>query len=86
MKKSPWVNRYYYTLIFGLQHGHIAPSLPSGEANLDKMLNIELGLQLHANTGTLDQNRVNRFNLYLFAETYNLLRVYGGRAGLLFAY
>ena len=86
MKKSPWVNRYYYTLLFGLQHGHIAPSLPSGEANLDKMLNIELGLQLHANRGTLDQNSVNRFNLYLFAETYNLLRIYGGRAGLLFAY
>jgi len=86
MRKSPWVNRYYYTLAFGLQHGHIAPSLPSGEANLDKMINIELNLQLHANTGSLDQNNVNRFNLYLFAETYNLLRIYGGRAGLLFAY
>jgi len=86
MRKSPWVNRYYYTLAFGLQHGLIAPSFPSGHANLDKILNIELNLQLHANTGTLDQNNVNRFNLYLYAETYNILRIYGGRAGLLFAY
>lgn len=86
MRKSPWVNRYYYTLMFGLQHGLIAPSLPSGEANLDKLLNIELLLKLHPNTGTLDQNSVPRYNMYLYAETYNILRIYGGRAGLLFAY
>jgi len=86
MRKSPWVNRYYYTLPFGVQHGHIAPSLPSGEANLDKLLNIELAMNLHPNTGTLDPNSVPRYNMYLYAETYNILRVYGGRAGLLFAY
>ena len=86
MRKSPWVNRYYYTLMFGFQHGLLPPSLPSGEANLDKMLNIELQLQLHPNTGSLNPNNVNRFNLYLWAETYNILRIYGGRAGLLFGY
>jgi len=86
MRKSPWVNRYYYTLMFGFQHGHLPPSLPSGEANLDKMLNINLQLMLHPNTGSLNPNNVNRFFLYLWAETYNILRVYGGRAGLLFAY
>jgi hypothetical protein len=86
MRKSPWVNRYYYTLIFGFAHGLLPPSLPSGEANLDKILNIELQLQLHANTGSMNPNNVNRFYLHLYAETYNILRIYGGRAGLLFAY
>jgi hypothetical protein len=86
MRKSPWVNRYYYTLMFGFQHGHLPPSLPCGEANLDKMLNIELQLKLHSNTGSIDPNNVNRFNLYLWGETYNILRIYGGRAGLLFGY
>jgi hypothetical protein len=86
MRKSPWVNRYYYTLMFGFQHGLLPPSLVSGEANLDKMLNINLQLMLHPNTGSLNTNNVNRFFLYLWAETYNILRIYGGRAGLLFAY
>ena len=86
MRKSPWVNRYYYTLMFGFQHGLLPPSFVSGEANLDKMLNINLQLMLHPNTGSLNTNNVNRFFLYLWAETYNILRIYGGRAGLLFAY
>lgn len=86
MRKSPWVNRYIYTLMFGVQHGLIAPSFPSGQANLDKLQNIELSLQLHPNTGTLNTNSVPRYNMYLYAETYNILRVYAGRAGLLFAY
>lgn len=86
MRKSPWINKYYYSLAFGFQHGSLPPSLPSGEANLDKMLNIELQLKLHQNTGTINPNDVNRFFLYLWAETYNVLRIYGGRAGLLFAY
>ena len=72
--------------MFGFNHGISPPSQPCGEANLDKMLNIELQLQLHPNTGSLNPNNVNRFFLYLYAETYNILRVYGGRAGLLFAY
>jgi len=86
MKKSPWVNRYYYTLMFGFQHGLLPPSLPSGEANLDKMLNIELQLGLHPNTGSINVNNVPRYYMNLYAETYNILRIYGGRAGLLFAY
>jgi len=86
MKKSPWVNKYYYVLPFGFQHGHTAPSLPNGQANLDKMLSIELQLDLHCNTGSIDPNSVPRYYLYLWAETYNILRIYGGRAGLLFAY
>lgn len=86
MRKSPWVNRYYYTLLYGFQNGLLPISQPSSEANLDKMLNIELNLTLHPNTGSINPNNVNRFFLYMWAETYNVLRVYGGRAGLLFAY
>lgn len=86
MRKSPWVNRYYYTLLYGFQNGLLPISQPSSVANLDKMLNIELQLTLHPNTGSINPNNVNRFFLYVWAETYNILRVYGGRAGLLFAY
>ena len=86
MRKSPWVNRYYYTLLYGFQNGLLPISQPSSVANLDKMLNIELNLVLHPNTGSINPNNVNRFFLYVWAETYNILRVYGGRAGLLFAY
>ena len=86
MRKSPWVNRYYYTLQYGFLNGLLPSSQPSSIANLDKILNIELQLILHPNTGSINPNNVNRFILYMWAETYNILRVYGGRAGLLFAY
>lgn len=86
MRKSPWVNRYMYTLPFGLQHGHLPGSLPSGEANLDKLLTLDLALDLHPNRGSINPNDVPRYFVYLWAETYNILRVYGGRAGLLFGY
>jgi hypothetical protein len=86
MRKSPWINRYYYTLSFGLEHGLLPPSLPSGEANLDKLLSIDLQLGLAPNTGSVNPNAVQRYFVYVWAETYNILRVYGGRAGLMFAY
>jgi hypothetical protein len=86
MRKSPWVNRYMYTLPFAFEPGLIPPSLPSGEANLDKFLNIELALAMHPNRGSINPNDVPRFIVYIWAETYNILRVYGGRAGLLFGY
>jgi hypothetical protein len=40
MRKSPWVNRYMYALPFDFQHGHMAAYLATGEADLDKILNI----------------------------------------------
>ena len=86
MRKSPWVNRYYYTLPFGVNSGHIAKSLPSGEANLDKVININLQLDLHPYRGYVDPNAVPRYLVYIWAETYNILRIYGGRAGMMFAY
>jgi hypothetical protein len=86
MRKSPWVNRYYYTLAFGLDHGLLPPSVPSGEANLDKILSIDLQFTLTPNTGSVNPNAVQRYFVHVWAETYNILRVYGGRAGLMFGY
>ena len=86
MRKSPWVNRYFYTLPFGVNSGLVPKSMPSGEANLDKIVNIKLQLDLHPYAGYADPNAVPRYLVYAWAETYNILRVYGGRAGLMFAY
>lgn len=85
-RKSPWVNRYYYTMSFGVQNGMTAPSIPTGSANLDKVQKLELQFQMNPVRGSLNPNAVPRFLIFAFAETYNILRIYGGRAGLLFAY
>lgn len=85
-KKTPWVNGYYYNLPFGMEHGNTPPSIASGEANLDKIEKIELRLQFKPFLGSIDPNNVPRYIVYSFAETYNILRIYGGRAGLLFAF
>jgi hypothetical protein len=85
MRKSPWVNRYYYYLSFGIQNGWTPFSAPRGEANLDKMTRRELVLQFRTRYGNTSGLEVGRFMVYVYAETYNILRVYGGRAGMLFA-
>lgn len=84
-RKSPWVNRYYYNFPFGIQNGFTPFSMPCGEANMDKIVRRELVLRFRPPYGTNGLN-VGRFIVYVYAETYNMLRVYGGRAGLLFAY
>ena len=86
MKKTPWVNRYFYNLSFGRWNGYTAPSRPRGEANLDKITNRELVLQFAPNRGSYNPNDVHNYTVYVYAETYNMLRVYGGRAGIMFAY
>ena len=85
-RKSPWVNRYYYNFPFGVQNGYTLFSKPQGEANLDKIKNRELVINLQKSRGALNQTDVPRYVIYTYAETYNILRVYGGRAGLMFAY
>jgi hypothetical protein len=85
-KKTPWVNAYYYNLPFGMEHGVMPTSVPTGEANLDKIEKIELRLQFKPYLGSVDPNNVPRYIVYSFAETYNILRIYGGRAGLLFQF
>jgi hypothetical protein len=85
-KKTPWVNRYFYNIPFGLRNGHTPFSMPMGEANLDKVQRINLVLGFHGKTGSIVDTVTERFNVFIFAETYNILRVYGGRAGMMFAY
>lgn len=86
MRKAPWVNRYYYYLPLGIQNGWTAWSQPRGEANLDKMTRKELVLQFRSRYGNTAGLDVGRFQVRVYAETYNVLRVFGGRAGMLFAY
>ncbi len=62
------------------------PSLPYGEANLDKIVNINLRLGLNPFAGVPVPSAVPRYLVYIFAETYNVFRVYGGRAGMMFNY
>jgi hypothetical protein len=57
-----------------------------GEANLDKIQRLNLVLRFHGKTGNITDDFADRFIIYAYAETYNILRVYGGRAGMMFAY
>ena len=85
-RKAPFVNRYYYNLPLGLQSGFTPFSMPMGEANLDKILRMNLTLGFHGKTGSLTDTYVDRYNTYVYAETYNIFRVYGGRGTMMFAY
>jgi hypothetical protein len=85
-RKTPWIWRYYYNLPFGIQNGFTPFSRPQGEANLDKIVNRELVLHMRPIRGYVGGTIVPRYVVYIYAATYNILRVYGGRAGLLFAY
>jgi hypothetical protein len=85
-RKTPWVNKYYYTLSFGVLNGFLPPTLPSGEANLDKIRRIDLQLQFTPLRGCAPGTSVPQYVIYIWAETYNVLRIYGGRAALMFAY
>ena len=84
--KTPWHNKYYYHIPFGTQHELYGITNPMGEANLDKIMNIDLTLNFKPFRGTLRATDVPAYTVYVWAETYNILRVYGGRAGLLFGY
>lgn len=85
-RKSPWVNRYYYNFSLGIQNGYTPFSKTQGEANLDKITNRDLVLQFRTLSGNPTGTDVERCVVYIYAETYNILRVYGGRAGMMFAF
>ena len=84
--KTPWHNKYYYHLPFGTQHEVLGVSRPTGHANLDRIQRLELSVEFKALRGAARATTVPDYTVYVWAETYNLLRVYGGRAGLLFGY
>jgi hypothetical protein len=81
--KSPWINRYIYALPFGMGGPF---STPFGEANMDKLRRTDLRLQISPKRGCVNAATVDRFWFYIFAENYNILRVYGGRGSMLFSY
>jgi hypothetical protein len=85
-RKSPWINRYYYNFPLGIQNGFTPFSRPQGEANLDKIVNRELVLNMRPIRGYVAGTIVPSYTVYVYAETYNILRVYGGRAGTMFPY
>ena len=86
MKKSPYINRYVYSLHFGLNHGNLDPSYPCGEANLDKVTSVSLDLEFKPLAGSSAKTNVPRYIVWTWAETYNIFRVYAGRGGMMFAY
>jgi hypothetical protein len=85
-RKTPWVNRYMYNLPFAFQSGFLAPSQHCGEANLDKIPAINLSLELAPYAGQAAGSKMPRYLIKVWAETYNIFRVYGGRGGMMFAY
>jgi len=85
-RKSPWHNKYYYHIPFGTQHEQFGITNAMGHANLDKVRRVELDLTFKPFRGSLKATDVPQYSIYVWAETYALLRVYGGRAGLLFSY
>jgi hypothetical protein len=85
-RKTPWHNKYYYHIPFGAQSEYHGITTPMGHANMDKIQNVELALSFTPAIGTLGNQTIPPYTIYIWAETYNILRVYGGRAGLLFGY
>lgn len=86
-RKTPWHNKYYYHIPFGTQGEEFGISNPMGHANLDKIMNIDLFLEFKPTRGSLRATGTQpSYTVYTWFETYNILRVYGGRAGLLFGF
>ena len=85
-KKAPFYNRYIYNLSLGFQHGLVASSQVMGEANFSMIQSKDLILNIRNWTGAIAPMNVNRFTVNVLAETYNIMTIYGGRAGLLFGY
>ena len=85
-KKTPWLWRYYYNFSFGIKNGTTAFSKPNGSANLDKIKKREMYIEFNPNSGCTNPNDVPKYVVYCWAETYNIFRVFGGRAGCMFAY
>ena len=85
-RKAPWINRYYYNIPLASQNGFTPFSAPVGQANLDKVLRLNLSLGFHGKTGLITDDAADRYWVRTFAETYNILRIYGGRATMMFAY
>jgi hypothetical protein len=60
--------------------------MPVGQANHDKIKELKLVLAFHGRTGNINDDFVDRYIIHVYAQTYNILRIYGGRGALMFAY
>jgi hypothetical protein len=76
-RKSPWINRYMYCIPFGVQQGYFGPSMPMGEVNMGRIMKKDLRFGIAGG---------ERLWIHVWAESFNILRIFGGRAGLLFGY
>jgi hypothetical protein len=82
--KSPYYSNYFYYMGFDAANHELRLGIPCGEANLDRIANAELLLQLRS--GPEPGGDSYDYDIHIYAITYNILHIYGGRAGLLFAY
>ena len=90
-RKGPAINRYIYAYSFGIKNSMRGyedkmfgtPYSPKGVANWDKLPKRELYLRLaYGRNNTTPPN----LNIYTYTTSFNVLKVFGGRAGLLFDY
>lgn len=85
-RKTPWHNKYFYHFPFGTRQELYGITNLMGHANLDKIHSIELALGLKPARGSTNPADVPSYTVYMYAETLNILKVFGGRAGLLMPY
>lgn len=90
-RKGPVINRYVYAYSFGIKNSMKGfedkmfgtPYSPKGLANWDKLPRRELYLRLaYGRNNSTPPN----LNIYTYTTSFNILKVFGGRAGLLFDY
>lgn len=88
LTKTPWVNRYYYCIPFGLGADKEAGLAAVGEANWNKIASKRLLLELSQEIVPLSGVRGGfpSYNVYVHVESYNVFNVYGGTGSLLFDY
>jgi len=79
--KSATINRYVYAYTFGQKNERLEYG-PKGTANWDKIPRKELYLTLNRGRGNTPPPNMN---LYIYVTTWNIFKVFGGRAGMLFS-
>ena len=79
--KAPVIDRYVYMWPFGVKPKDLATYQPHGAANWDKIPRKEMYLSL-APLRNCEPPPV--MNVYVWTTAWNVLKVFGGRAGLLF--
>jgi hypothetical protein len=79
--KSAIHNRYIYAYMFGQKAKRFEYG-PSGAANWDKLPRKELYMTLRKGRGGVAPPNLN---LYVYVTIWNVLKIYGGRGGMLFS-